>query len=1100
MSRLFNQDESYQQINSYIIKHLGNLWQDVLSGESKAVFLNTVDTEGLSLYLDRYLNFTGQDTLIFKKCIVAETFTKPLFPFLELIKEYLKDKDKVYIKRFIEEAGVYHFQKTTFEAYFGDECSSRYEELIFSELEYEVRQMMESIIKLYCHLSYTMPLVVVIEDIQNARESTLELIKYSLQSISNSRVLFIYTVDLMHNSKVNKNNSYWDSFVEYLENSNLMISFRGKFSSINANIEKYINNNAIEIKKLIDLSRDCLNFLALKQCKEYITTAYNYYLSNNYYLEEDNYISMLYILGDVHNYLQENDMALIYYNSILNYAQKANDIKETCEAYRKIGFIHVKKGNIETATRFAKQGLKLAIELGDEIQRFKLVFLIFLAGEKSRNISQVEWNETFNEVIDLAKKLGMENTLAYCATNPYGSFNQYSQDNDNLFNVGINISQKYKNIYRLAIAYHHRGMVCGIRRNYTDLFRYYEKSEELKKQLGNQLELAYICNGMGYYYSLIAEFEKAHTYYIKALMYLKTVRNYNEIAMTYYNIALNLFFACKYDLSINYLKKILRLLDVLKADGLSYHSFSGIYSLLGVNCLKVGNYFAAYNCYAKIDVRKLLKYPEDSEEYFFYKLFMALFFKEENRYSNSEKCFKQILLYLQKNSIMKKPVLIRYFYEAGLFYKCKGDFDKSKELFMEGVNLCEKLGNIFYRSIFFSELYGESNIEKVDLTFEESILDFDDIMETARLESSLTQVHKEINDINFINALQNIMGMQSDKKSLIAKVMDLIFFNFLVELIFYFTNVGDKWELTYSNCQTEELDFCLDELLDKLTKNDSEKLVQKVANDPEYKRMEAALNSIIYIPLVSKGQLVGNIICATRKKEVFFTYNDLKTLVIASKLLISGLEKMDREREIIQKNNELNEANRKLIKSATTDALTGLYNRHELIRKLEDEKGRLMRYNSGLYKGFSVLFIDLDNFKYYNDTFGHQVGDLILVAFSDLLKRITRNIDFVARFGGDEFIIILTEADKSWAGDIAFRIQNELLNTGQFQQDIEDLLGKSIYVPEEYKLTCSIGISECNIDKNFETEALLLQADKALYLAKRLGKNQYKTWDEAVFE
>ena len=146
----------------------------------------------------------------------------------------------------------------------------------------------------------------------------------------------------------------------------------------------------------------------------------------------------------------------------------------------------------------------------------------------------------------------------------------------------------------------------------------------------------------------------------------------------------------------------------------------------------------------------------------------------------------------------------------------------------------------------------------------------------------------------------------------------------------------------------------------------------------------------------------------------------------------------------------------------------------------------------------ALLFLDLDNLKFYNDTFGHRIGDLVLRGFANILREATRGTDFIARFGGDEFIILLPESSTKEAMGIALRIRSGLVRCLQFQPEIERVLGYKVLIPEETKLSCSIGISEYQADRAADMEDLLQQGDKALYLAKYSGKNQVRTWQEVL--
>jgi diguanylate cyclase (GGDEF)-like protein len=191
-----------------------------------------------------------------------------------------------------------------------------------------------------------------------------------------------------------------------------------------------------------------------------------------------------------------------------------------------------------------------------------------------------------------------------------------------------------------------------------------------------------------------------------------------------------------------------------------------------------------------------------------------------------------------------------------------------------------------------------------------------------------------------------------------------------------------------------------------------------------------------------------------------------------------------------EKKLELEKAYREILDLSNRDALTGLYNRRAFQQELVTEKRRADRYSDKERSAYSLLFLDLDNFKYYNDSFGHSVGDAALKAFAELLMRCIRSTDTVARFGGDEFVVLMPEAGTGGAEILADRILGNLRDSGHLTKRIEELSGSKISVPPEMLLDCSIGISRYNFEA--DPEGILKRADKALLQAKSEGKGRYR--------
>jgi diguanylate cyclase (GGDEF)-like protein/PAS domain S-box-containing protein len=158
---------------------------------------------------------------------------------------------------------------------------------------------------------------------------------------------------------------------------------------------------------------------------------------------------------------------------------------------------------------------------------------------------------------------------------------------------------------------------------------------------------------------------------------------------------------------------------------------------------------------------------------------------------------------------------------------------------------------------------------------------------------------------------------------------------------------------------------------------------------------------------------------------------------------------------------------------AIRDELTGLYNRRGMFEVGRREAERAARFDHPL----SALLIDIDHFKRVNDTYGHTIGDQVLRAFADCCRRNVREVDVVGRMGGEEFIILLPEADLANTRKAAERLLSRILETG-FETEVG-----------EVHLTASIGVAEYNASSQ-DLDELYRQADEALYKAKNSGRNQ----------
>ncbi len=165
---------------------------------------------------------------------------------------------------------------------------------------------------------------------------------------------------------------------------------------------------------------------------------------------------------------------------------------------------------------------------------------------------------------------------------------------------------------------------------------------------------------------------------------------------------------------------------------------------------------------------------------------------------------------------------------------------------------------------------------------------------------------------------------------------------------------------------------------------------------------------------------------------------------------------------------ELSEAK----KASREDALTKLYNKRALDEFLDIREGEFKRYE----KPYSVVFFDIDHFKKINDTYGHEAGDVVLKGFAKIFKEIARSVDIVGRYGGEEFLAILSETDRNGAMTFAEKVRQKLE------------ISRFVYGAQKLQVTISGGIA---FREEYPSENLMLKAaDERLYKAKNNGRNQ----------
>lgn len=246
--------------------------------------------------------------------------------------------------------------------------------------------------------------------------------------------------------------------------------------------------------------------------------------------------------------------------------------------------------------------------------------------------------------------------------------------------------------------------------------------------------------------------------------------------------------------------------------------------------------------------------------------------------------------------------------------------------------------------------------------------------------------------------------------------------------------------------------------------------------------------SIIFCPLILEGETIGVVTVQSKVNNAYDQHalDSIRALVSYIGIAINNADNSEKLAEEIgirkQSQMELVELNHKLIKLSELDGLSGIPNRRKFDQLFLEEWDRALRDQLPL----SILIIDIDQFKEYNDYYGHQEGDRVLCDVAKSLQNIPKRVtDFVARYGGDEFVAILPNTDETGSIIVAKNMVNNIVSL-----KIEHQYSKTANY-----ITLTIGASTITPRLGMDREELLRMADKALYRATAKGRNRVEHFD-----
>ncbi len=327
-----------------------------------------------------------------------------------------------------------------------------------------------------------------------------------------------------------------------------------------------------------------------------------------------------------------------------------------------------------------------------------------------------------------------------------------------------------------------------------------------------------------------------------------------------------------------------------------------------------------------------------------------------------------------------------------------------------------------------------------------------------KIELALTDRTQESHILSFTRRLIEKSSEGRGLKEIledIAKEIEQFFPGDVVFMEVYSEEINFAFHF-YSKPGLEIPEILREEVIDKA----QAKLINNLASFPKYKDMAQNFSSLLAAPFVEKGKGIGILGVLTR--ELYeFTPRELELL--SSITLHAGL---------IIENTELLEKTKYL---SITDGLTQVFNRRHFQEKLQAEIQKAKETHQPL----SLIIGDIDNFKFYNDAQGHLAGDEVLKTIANILKKNTKGQDIVARFGGEEFVLILPRTDKKSAVKLA--------------EDLREKVSEYVFPAEEKMpqkdVTITFGVATYPEDGD-TPEKILSIADQRLYKGKEQGKNQ----------
>jgi len=788
-------------------------------------------------------------------------------------------------------------------------------------------------------------------------------------------------------------------------------------------------------------------------------------------------------LGRAHLYNHNYEDALLSFDMMYEKAQYTNNNDNACRAYIELAYTHIFRSDFESVLHFAE----MAAHLGEVSMNLRLVtianFCLFVAYDRA----SIKYG--YHNIVSLLSNLERHSLYKEQTYVLRNIFAQVSLDSNvtlkmslDYCNQAVNIAQRLGIRHESAAANHCRGIVLFQMDRIQEALHAYRLSEALYSMIDVPIELTHVYNSIGFLLQGTEDYPNAHEYYLQSLRNSIKLNDYSEISVTLYNLAK------LYQLS-GMPKESLRTLDILQ----DVMSIRGTYKLPLHNI----HHIILQKALVYIDLDEpsfadqMLKrsrglmttFPTKGSEQVVLTLLEATVSAMNKNREKALISFQQARARQNDQSLTQEENVM--FYLLGMrILGAYGTFEERYRYFCEGIDYVRE-HQLFNSMKLLKNAWnkGNYNIYKGYSTIVTPMNELNQIIPLVKQERKVNILWQQVHEMRLVTMLHKFSMSVKTYDKLAQETLRLLASHFSINggMIYFVDSEKGTSELIYEfNTSKDYQGFTFKKIHKFINSHLDE---QDVLNLEDEDIAGTLVHRLTVYPLVDQDRVFGMMLLFKFQRKTDGENEKVDSIGFIAQQLGSQLILMIQRAQ--------------LIRVSTTDMLTGLYNRMEFHNQISTVIRRLSPSSD-----IALGFIDLDNFKYYNDNLGHDVGDKLLVWFAKLLNEIKVPGDIACRWGGDEFLLLMRDCSADEASERMQKVLDTLKAQNGYKKEIEEFLGKPVdNLPERYYLSCSIGVMDSSsLPRPFTESDLLTHADEALYEVKRTGKGRVLNFEKMTHE
>lgn len=624
----------------------------------------------------------------------------------------------------------------------------------------------------------------------------------------------------------------------------------------------------------------------------------------------------------------------------------------------------------------------------------------------------------------------------------------------------------------------------------------YELRMELVKKEKTPIRQVHMHNGLGYGQIITEQHEMANENFNNAIDILLHLSNNTDMVETLYNMSVNAYMAGDFESAVLILELVFKILRITGMLSVQFCNASKLYGMMALSSYYSNKLNKSIIYLEKMEpfLSHLVNNDYDEEVYsywyedlFLYYILKGLLFEKFEKLEVANEFMEKAGEYLQKIEGNKFIYYTTYTIERVRVLRKLEREDEAVKLLNIAIDYSEK--NKFYqkKSILIDCLENK-NISLKKLYCGIKNHTYLEIKQHAYNVAKSMQLKDCFKNIDFLDKWQDNVKLDNKTiETMINNAMVAINNSFGLDGGIFIRRHGSKWKILHSDYD-EFGKTKMNVVVNYFSKRPNSFVVNRIDGWFEnYKLLLSLFSKKDIISLIgvtlSENEDIKGIYLGYVKMRREFTNNKIIINREIIDMIKASVIKMDNGYTQFIRRQEIDTVNKKLQMIAINDNLTGVYNRQGLKEKISELSNPNSQYNQG-----AVLYMDLDNFKYFNDTFGHDLGDDVLVVFANVVKKSVSSYGFVVRYGGDEFLAILPNVNKEEVDKILESIYKNC-EDGIYNMIYADL-GKVVQVSRMVKIGCSIGVAMFNDYSCLGINNAISDADKALFEAKKNRKGR----------